>query len=431
VAPRDSLLVAVLLAFLGLCPETAWAEPKHATFEKVIENSATIVVARFLGDQPDEKKATIQVEVSQVLKGDLNPGKHLFAFQDRPHFGAKGDEFVAFLDKDRIWRFMASPQKGENKVGQGILQITGFYDYNAYWITPGLVTLDQLKTYLKDGSLVYRFRGDVYFPEPGKLGWKAGSLVLSGTYDAIKNKVNVKGLPNLNGFPAQPEVYIHSRHEESNLDLSYERSGYRPLTLIGKVRGFDNKTGEMKARFAVSTPEVLTQKTFEDYLADERKGPYYYKFKLTCTPTKDGTIPKVVFLTMGKWTENQSTHLNGFGKAPLHPFGTYYNGPTLRSGSVGIGGPASIVPKTMIDESAKDDWVMRMLVKTEAGEYLTFGFQIGELKRDENRFSWFPKNELPYSLYHSPVNGTVTLHEDGSDGCNLHDHARFGRVQSK
>jgi hypothetical protein len=219
VAIRASLLV-VGLAFAGLCPETAWAKPKHATFEKLVEDSATIVVARFLGDKPDEKNLSIQVEVTQVLKGDLKPGKHHFAFKDQPHFGAQGDEFVAFLDKDRVWRFMASPLKGENTVSQGVLQITGFYDFNAYWVIPGLVTLDQLKTYLKDGSLVYRFRGEVYFPEPGKLEWKAGSLVISGTYDVIGNKVNINGFPNLKGFPAQPVVYIHSRHEESNLDLS-------------------------------------------------------------------------------------------------------------------------------------------------------------------------------------------------------------------
>ena len=43
-----------------------------------MESSATIAVARFLGDKPDEKKHTIQVEFTQVLKGDLKPGKHLY-----------------------------------------------------------------------------------------------------------------------------------------------------------------------------------------------------------------------------------------------------------------------------------------------------------------------------------------------------------------
>src|ERR1019366_3096839 len=108
----------------------------------------------------------------------------------------------------------------------------------------------------------------------------------------------------------------------------------------------------MKVRFAVSTPEVLTQKAFEDYLADAKNGPCFYKFKLTCTPAKDSPIPKVVFLTMGKWHDNEwgSTQLDGFGKSQLQVLATSYNGPTLRSGSFG-GGPNSI-PKTMVDDGS-------------------------------------------------------------------------------
>src|SRR5262249_8919851 len=152
---RAFLVVGLVCGFSLHSPATAWAKPKHATFEKMIEDSATIVVATFLGELPDKQKHTIQVQVTEVLKGNLKPGKHHLVFQDMPHFGAKGEEFVAFLDNERVWRFMASPMKGHTKVDQGVLQLTGFYDFNAYWVTPGLVTLDLLKTYLKAGSLVY------------------------------------------------------------------------------------------------------------------------------------------------------------------------------------------------------------------------------------------------------------------------------------
>ena len=117
---------------------------------------------------------------------------------------------------------------------------------------------------------------------------------------------------------------------------------------------------------------------------------------------------------MGKWADNQwnSARLEGLGKRPLPVFGTSYNGPTLRSGSVNAGGPASgRLPKTMVDEGSKEDWVLRMSVQTEAGDYLTLGFQIGEPKRDDNAFSWFPKNELLYTLYRNQVKGTITLHD--------------------
>jgi hypothetical protein len=410
---RRSFVIAVLLGTACLFPETAWARPKHSTFEEMIEGSTTIAVASFLGDKPDRTKHTIQVEVSQVLKGDLKPGKQQFAFADLPHVSPKGEEFVAFLDKDRVWRFIASPLKGETRVDRGVLQISGFYDYNAYWVTPGLATLDQLKTYLKKGSLVYRFRGDISFPQPGKAEWKAGTLVLSGTSDVVNKKVNVKGLPNLKGFPAQPEVDVHSRGGP-HIDLAYATVLNRPLKLIGKVSGYDKKTGEVMVRFAVSAPEVLTQRALEDYLADAGKGTCYYRFKLNCTPEKNSPVPKVLFVTVGKWSENKwnSTRIEGFDPSPLHVFSTSYNGPTLSSGSIDAGGPeAGSLPKTMADEAARRDWVLRMSVKTRAGAFLTLGFEVGEPKASENAFSWAFKNELLYTLYRNQVKGTVTLHD--------------------
>ena len=366
-------------------------------------------MAKFLGDSLDEKKHTVQVEILQVLKGDLKPGKHHISYEDRPHIGSKDEEFIAFLDKDGVWRFMASPMKDQEKLAQDILQISGFYDFNAYWVTPGLVTLNQLKTYLKDRSLVYRFRGEICFPEPGKTDWKAGSIVIPGTYDVTNKEVDVKGFPNQKGFPTQPEVHIHSQDDESNFDLDYARFLNRPLNLIGKVQGLDPKTDAMRIRFAVSSPEVLTQKALEDYLGDASLGNCYYKFKLACAPVKDSNIPKILFL---KWTENQwdGTQLEGHGKAPLIVFRTSFNGPGHNSGSISTGSPANL-PKTMTEEGSKEDWVLRMSVKTDTEDYLTLGFQIGEPKRDEESFSWFAKNELLYALYRNQVKGTITLHD--------------------
>jgi hypothetical protein len=438
VAIRTFALIGLLCGFSFLFLETAWAKPKHATFEEMIEKSATIVVAKFLGEQPDEKKHTVHLEVTHVLKGGLKPGKHDISFEDQPHIGAKGAEVVAFLDKDLVWRFVASQLNEEHKVDQGVLQISGFYDSNAYFVTPGLVTLDQLKLYLKEGSLIYRFRGEVCFPEPGKTGWKPGSLVLSGTYDVVNMKANVKGLPNLKGFPAQPEVYIHSL-DDSNLNLTYAGFLNRELKLVGKVRGVDRKTGEMEVRFAVSAPEVMTQKAFEEYLDDIDKGTCYYRFKLTCVPAKDSTIPKVVFLTMGKWTDGRSdsTRLEGLGKIPVNVFESSYNGPNRRSGSIEVGGPASgPLPKTMVDEGAKEDWVLRMCVKTETGDFLSFGFQVGEPNQDDNGFEWFPMNRHLYTLYRNPVKGTITLH-DGKTARTVAtftttlDSVGFNRIEKK
>lgn len=442
-AIRISHLVVFLLGIACHFPETASAKPKSASFEKIIESSPTIVIAKSLGKWPDEKARTVEVEVVRVLKGDLKPGKHQFSFKDSPHVGPRGWEFIAFLDKDLIWRFRASSFKyAEKTVSKGLLEISGFYDWNAYFVSPNLITLEQLTAYLNHGSLAYRFRGDVYFPQAGKVDWKAGSLAISGTYDVVNEKVNVKGLPDLKSFPAQPDVSISSSFGiyEADFNICYARSLRRPLNFIGKVQGLDDKTGEIIVRFAVSAPEILTQRAFEDYLADASKGTPYYKFKLTCEPAKDSTVPKVLFLTMGKWTDNEwdSTQLEGFGESVLHVFGTSYNGPSRRSASVWLGGPTfDPHPKTLVDERSKEDWILRMSMKTEAGDYLTVGFKIGEPKRDLNAFSWSFQKELLYTLYrNNRIMGTIRLHDEKtartvSTFTATFDSVEFNRIEGE
>jgi hypothetical protein len=331
---RTSALMLALVLFAGVSPQEAWAKPKHTSFETMIEDSAAIVVARFLDDPPNHKliveKRTVQLEILHVLKGNFPFGKQAIAFDDRPSFGNKGDEFVAFLDKNKVWRFMASPLDGK-KVDNALLKIEGFYDYNAHWVTPALVTVAQLKKYLKDKTLDYQFRGEVYFPQEGKAAWAPGSLTVSGSYDAVNKKALVMGLPELKGIAGEPEVIISSHgwwREGVTFSLEYARNLVRPLTLVGKPRGVDPKTGELQLRFAVVAPEVLKEKTFEEYLADPECGPPYFKFKLACTPTKGNSFPKVVYLYERKFTERQwkATRLEGYGKTPLDATSSSSNG---------------------------------------------------------------------------------------------------------
>ena len=164
----------------------------------------------------------------------------------------------------------------------------------------------------------------------------------------------------------------------------------------------------MNCRFAVSSPVVLTQKAFEDYLADANKSACYYKVKLTCVPTKDSTIPKVVFLMM---EGDANPWLVGIGKAPLYPFEISYHSATWNHSSTKIGDPDSRdMPKTIGERRFGEHHGFRMTVKTEAGDWLTVRFQIGEpTNKDDDAFS--SENYLLYPLYRNQVKGTITLHD--------------------
>jgi hypothetical protein len=410
---RISCLILLPLTLLLAKPTTSCAKPKHATFQQVIDRSTTIVIAKFTGDVPDENKRTVKVEVVQALKGKLQAGVQQFHFDDRPHLGAQGQEFIAFLDKDQVWTFMAAPLNPKDKLAKSVLRMEGFYDFNAYWVTPGLITLNQLKTYLRDGSLVYRFRGKIYFPQRGKTEWKPGSLAISGTYDAVNPKVTIQGLPNLKGFPEQPEIDIHWLHDQPGFDISYARTNDRPLNLVGTLEDLDDKTGEMLVRFAVSAPDVLTQKSFEDYLADAGLGPCYHAFRLACEPVKDAKVPTTILLTMGKWADRQwdSIQLQGYEKKALSVYRTSYNGPSRNSGSIRAVSPADNYPKSVDEEHDRRDFVLRMTVRTATGEFLTLGFQIGEPMKEARAFSWSFKDKLLYALYARDIKGMMTLHD--------------------
>jgi hypothetical protein len=392
----------LLLGLFTLGVPAVWAKSKHTSFKDVIARSETIVIAK-VKKAPKYGSSRTQLDVLEVLKGKLKPGKHEVRFADLPHGGR--DEFIAFLDKDRIWRFTAAPLNAK-KVKQAVLGISGFNDYNAHWVSPGLLTWQQLQAYLQDGSLRYKFRGPIYFPQPGKSSWKAGSLRLRGSYDAVRESAHVQGLPGLKGLPAEPEVFFHyDRTDGGRIDLEYSCDRNRPLHLFGRVVGLDPKSNEIRARFAVSAPEVLLQKTLEAYLADARLGPCSYTFRLRCAPAKKQGKPFFLTLALGK-ESGVIGSVAGWGPGPLEIGSTSYSGPTRRSGSASID-----LPKKVARDLSAEDWVLRMVAPTGRKDFLILAFDLGPPKQSKDRFHWPFQNELLYTLYSNPVRGTLQLHD--------------------
>jgi hypothetical protein len=407
-----SLLAVLLLGAVHLSAAPAWAKSRHTYLKEVIAQSETIVIAKLDKLPKYGSSRKTQLDVLQVLRGNLKPGKHEVTFEDYPR-GGPGD-FVAFLDKNLVWRFTAAPLAAK-KVKDAVLVISGFNDRNAHWVTPALLTLEQLKTYLKERSLLYKFRGDIYFPQAGKMAWKPGTLRIRGTYNAMKDSARVKGLPALKGLPAQPKVLIHNMDEGAHIDLEYSANNDRPLHLLGAVVGFDPKSNEMIAQFAVSAPDVLRQKSLEDYLADARRGPCYYAFRLTCPPTTKEPKQRVLMLTLGE-KAGAIGDVRGWGKGPLAISCSSYNGPSMRSGS-----SEREIPKKVAKDLFAEDWVLRMVAPTDTGEFLVLAFDLGKPKRDRSPFRWTFQNTLLYNLYRTPVRGTLLLH----DGKKLHTVTKF------
>ena len=395
------IFLTLVLCFSGTA---ASAKIMGTSFKDAVAKSESIAIVKLV-DLPEIHRARgktrptkAKLNVRHVLKGGLREGIQEVAFEDFPR--QVPGEFVAFLDKNRVWRFSAVPLAGE-KVDSAVLSISGFYDFDAHLVTPGLITLAQLKRYLKDGTLHYSFSGPLWFPQHGNKSWKPGSLRINGTYDAVNNTAHVTGLGKLAGFPVEPIVFIDSsRGNGALIHLVYSRRGDRPLEITGTVEGLDVKTGTINARFAVVAPDVLTQARLEKYLADSRLGHCYYSFRLRCAATKEYPQLRDLSLTLEKESGTVG-YLEGWGRESLEIGATSFHGPMQFTQSVSGKVPAPV------DDAP--DWVLRMQIPTRTGQELVLDFEIGQPSDDKDIFRWTFQSKLLYRVYSGPLRGTLHL----------------------
>jgi hypothetical protein len=403
----ETLLLLLVSGFVG-APKV-FADTPELSLTDVIGRSATIAVAT-LGEIPQFGATRTTLNILEVLKGPLNRGQlEARVRYFRPRLTG---QFVAFIDNDGYWQFTAVPLKG-TQVGDAVLSITGVSKASLHIVTvsPGLVTLRQLKEFLRVGALTYKFGGNVYFPAPGKTAWERSCLTLTGSYNAVTNELDVQGPSGLKCFP-KPQVDIHANLDANGagITLEYGRGLLRPLQFAGWVSDFDRVTQTMELRFSVIAPDLLSKKIFEDYLADDRRGPPDYVFRL-CAPSVSNSDQRFakVLLTLGQ-EAGEMGHVEDDAKM-RHPIvGMSRNGPKLRSGSTIV--PPDNLPKSLLSELAAEDLVLRVVVPVENGEYLILAYDTQQSPGIKGPFRWVFQNNLLYGLWAGSGRGTLELHDN-------------------
>jgi hypothetical protein len=382
----DTLRLGLLLAGLvTISASPAWAKGPTTELRDAVAQSETIAIVKDVGLPGEGSPRKARLYVLRVLKGHLQTGEQEVNFAEYEYPDGPRGEFVAFLDKERRWKYTAAPVLGRN-VDSDLLLLYGFAHRNV--ISPGFFSLAQLRTYLKTGRLVYSFSGPVWFPQHGKFPWAPSGLRIEGTYDAIRNSGHVTGHGQLAGFPAEPSIDMTTRLEIPMLRLTYSDRGDRPLEIGGVVEGLDQKTGALIARFAVGAPDVLTEATFRKYLADPRLGRCTYKFRLHCLATKD--FPKRDLLL----------NLDGDSPGPLEGWGS---------------GPLEIDNAGVEDSESPAGW--RVVFKAREGRTVVLDFDVAEPTDGENDHwwrlvgRWSLQSGLLYRRNSAPVHGTLWLND--------------------
>jgi hypothetical protein len=346
-----------------------------------------IAVARLAGKLPPYGEGqAVELELLRVLKGPLKPGKHRVNYEDRPRLAQGAKEFVVFLGKGRLWRFVAQPLAPDGPVPGSVLRVSGFYDSNAYFVGPGLVTLGQLQGFLKSGALAYTFRGPLYFPQQGQAAWKVSDVTIEASYDAVKRQATVRGLPPLKGFPAAPSVTVGYPREKAGVVLTLSEDRDRPLTIQGEVQSLDPKDGALRAKFFVSSPDLLTRQAFASYLADPRKGHSYYTVRVACAPYGGQRQGRVLTLTLGR-EHGRIGEVTGWGKGPLSL--DSMGGETQWSGQ-----------KTL-----------RAWAKLGPGQWLTLRFDFDPVKEGPDVYSSSLWDDLPYRLLIGKARGGLAVRD--------------------
>lgn len=269
------LFLFQLVFFLPIEGKT---EPLLISFAEMMEQTETIVIARYEGMPDGGVFGPYLLNVSEVIKGNINTGiieTSLGAGQVDLEIGT---ECIAFLREDGSFEWVATIEDGE-AIQEGLLSVRGFYDYNAYLVYPSRMTLNQIKKYLQTSTLDYQLEGDLYFfsDKSQQMGKSDISFSVNYTYaeDTTYWQVDSQNL-SLIDFSELPKVSLSAW--ESIINLEYESNLIRPLKVEGQI--LEQKDDIFQVLFWVESPEEITYQDFKKYLKKPEWGNIYYELEV-------------------------------------------------------------------------------------------------------------------------------------------------------
>ncbi|MFK7985974.1 MAG: hypothetical protein AB8I08_08070 [Sandaracinaceae bacterium] len=219
------------------------------------------MIARYIGPvgggSPLEA-SHYELGVERALRGTLAGRIRVTPGDGHAHFPA-GTRLVAFL-QNGAFRFFATAPDGQ-RLEDGALHLSGFYDFNAHIVSPGLTTLDALTARVAGRTTTERYEGPVFALSDDGQRRVTTPWTVHITLEDGRPPV-VTGLP-ARGFPT-PSVRRGGLFDELTID--YRGSSPRPLRLEGRVVG--NRQGVVMMEFWVTEPDVFRVADLHRYLTD-------------------------------------------------------------------------------------------------------------------------------------------------------------------
>jgi hypothetical protein len=259
------LLVAVCV--FAIAPG-ARSAPMYTDFA-TIRTSATIIalgtVHQIAGPNGT---ASITVDIDKTIRGTAARGP--LAVKESPdgHITVDNQRVVAFVDNNGALRWVGTLVAGAS-LETGVIQLQGFFDFNAHLVHPGLMTLAQMQTFLATGALDQTFDATLAFRD-GHGGFARSARTLTVQYAPLTRALHVSGSTPVCLAPNSLFSLDWQRfdlHFTDTCPSAQANAASRGLELDGKFTGVDAATGHIQVELVPTRP-LMTEAEYTMFASD-------------------------------------------------------------------------------------------------------------------------------------------------------------------
>jgi len=128
-------------------------------------------------------KALVTVDVDKPIRGNVTRGP--LAVKESPDgmITVDNERVVAFVDGNGALRWVGRLIAGAS-LETGVIELQGFFDFNAHLVHPGVMTLAQMQSFLATGTLDQTFDATLAFRD-GRGGFARSARTLTVRYSPI------------------------------------------------------------------------------------------------------------------------------------------------------------------------------------------------------------------------------------------------------
>ncbi len=256
------------------------------SLDDVIASSPDVVVATFGGLAHPGNEFAVKLHVESALRGKKSgdlvvvpAGGHVYL---KP-----GTRVVAFLSKAGEWQFSGEAPDGLTL--DDVIQLHGFYDFDAHLVEPSLVTFGQLRDRFAGKPIAWHFEGplEVLSNDGSKIIDSPWKLSVNGTEGL---PATVLGLTAVDVPP--PQMFVGGW--DAGVSVSWNRGWPRPLIISGPIVG--HRDDVLLVKFRLAMPDLFHTADIARYLADPKAAHANYRMHIEWT---DGGKPWTVALDEG------------------------------------------------------------------------------------------------------------------------------------